>query len=144
MKIRKGDKQKIVSKTHNGHLKYQVILFNLSNAPASFQAYIIKIFVEKFDIFIIIYVDNIHVYTKDPDQSYINVVYWVLKQLRKYSLFAYFKKCRFHQDKVRFLGFVILAQGIRKKEKKIEAVKTWAKPKSIRDIQLFLDFANFY
>lgn len=49
----------------------------------------------------------------------------VLDQLRKHSLFANLKKCRFHQDEVWFLGFVASAQGIRIEEEGIEAVKTW-------------------
>ncbi len=69
---------------------------------------------------------------------------WVLEQLQKYGLYANLKKCRFHKNEVRFLGFVISAQGIRMEEKRIEAVRNWPKPQSVRDIQVFLGFANFY
>ena len=52
--------------TWYSHFKYQVMLFRLSNAIASFQGYIIKILAEKFDIFVIVYLDDIFIYTKDP------------------------------------------------------------------------------
>ena len=97
--------------------------FGLSNAPASFQGYINKIFAEKLDIFVIVYLDDMLVHTEDPGQLHVDAVRWVLEQLRKHSFYANLKKCRFHQDKVHFLGFVVLTQGIRMKEEKIEAVK---------------------
>ncbi len=52
--------------------------------------------------------------------------------------------CRFHEDKKRFLSFVVLDQGINMEEERIEAVKTWSEPPSIKDIQVFLRFRNFY
>ena len=61
-------------------------------------------------------------------------VRWVLGELRKYGLFANLKKCRFHQEEVRFLGYVVSSQGIRMEEERIDAVKAWPEPKSIRDI----------
>lgn len=57
------------------------MLFGLANAPDSFQGYIIKIFVEKLDIFVIIYLDNIMIYTKDSGQLHVETVCWVLDQL---------------------------------------------------------------
>ena len=60
--------------TKYGHFKYQVILFGLSNAPTSFLDYINKILIEKFDIFVIVYVDDILIYTKDLGQPYIDTI----------------------------------------------------------------------
>ena len=96
--------------------------FGLTNAPASFQGYINKILAEKLDIFVIVYLDDILIYT-DNDKSHVTAVQWVLKQLRKFSLFANLKKCRFHQEEVRFLGYVVSSKGIRIEDERIEAVK---------------------
>ena len=96
--------------------------FDLINALASFQGYINKILAKKLDIFVIVYLDDILIYT-DDDESYVAAVRWVLKQLRMFSLFANLKKCRFHQEKVQFLGYVVLLKGIRMEDKKIETVK---------------------
>ena len=96
------------------------------------------------DIFVIVYLDDILVYTEDPGQPHVDAVRWVLEQLRKHGLFANLKKCCFHQDEVRFLGFVVSAQGISIEEERIEAVSASSEPKSIKDIQEFLEFANFY
>ncbi len=87
--------------------------FGFSNTPARFQGYINKILAEKLDIFIVVYLDNILIYTEDPCQPHVEVVRWVLEQLRKYGLYANLKKYQFHADEVRFLGFVVSAQRIR-------------------------------
>ena len=65
----------------------------LTNALASFQEYINKILVEKFDIFIIVYLDDILIYTKDDGDGYITAVQWVLEYLKKFLLYANLKKC---------------------------------------------------
>ena len=96
MRIREGDKWKTVFLTRYGYYKYQIMFFSLSNASAIFQRYINKILVEKFDIFVIVYLDDILIYTKDPGQPYVEVVCWVLDQFWKYSLFANLKKFCFH------------------------------------------------
>ena len=59
-------------------------------------------------------------------------------------MFAYLKKCRFHQEEVCFLGYVVSSQGIRREEERIDAIKVWPEPKSVQDIQVFIRFANFY
>ena len=118
--------------------------FGLTNAPASFQGYINKILTEKLEIFVIVYLDDILIYTEDDGDGHVAAVRWVLEQLRKFLLYANLKKCRFHQDEVRFLGYVVSSKGIRMEDERIEAVKQWPEPKSVRDIQVFLGFANFY
>ncbi len=124
----------MASFTRYGHFKYQVMLFGFFNAPASFQGYINKILAEKLDIFVIVYLDDILINNEVPGQPHLDAVRWVLEQLRKHDLLANLKKCYFHQDEVRFLGFVMSSQGIRMEEEKIKAVKAWAEPKSVRDI----------
>ena len=64
--------------------------------------------------------------------------------MRKYLLYAKLKKCRFYQNKIQFLGYIISLQKICIKDKQIWAICNWLEPKSIWDIQVFLRFANFY
>ena len=144
MRIHEGDEWKTAFQTWYSHFEYQVISFGLSNAPATFQGYVIKILAEKLDIFFIVYLNDILIYTKDPGQPHVEAVHWVLDQLRKYLLFANLKKCRFHQDEVCFLGYVVSSKGISMEVKRIKVVRKWPEPKSVRDIQVFLGFANFY
>ena len=144
MRIREGDEWKTAFQTRYGYFEYQVMPFGLFNTPASFQGYVNKILAEKLDVFVIVYLDDILIYTEDAGQVHVEAVRWVLGELRKHGLFANLKKCRFHQEEVRFLGYVVSSQGIRMEEERIDAVKAWPEPKSIRDIQVFIGFANFY
>ena len=123
MRIRKGDEWKIAFRTWYGHFKYQVMSFGQTNAPASFQGYINKILAKKLDIFVIIYLDNILIYTDDDKDGHVSAVRWVLEQFRKFSLFANLKKCRFHQQEVWFLGYIVSSKGIHIENERIEAVK---------------------
>ena len=131
-------------RTWYNHFEYQVISFRLSNAPTSFQGYINKILAKKLNIFTIVYLDNIFIYNKGLGQAHIDAVWWVFKELRKHDLFANLKKYYFHKDKVSFLGYVVLAQWVWIRKKKIDTMKNWPKRKPIHDIQVFLGFANFY
>ena len=81
--------------------------FRLSNAPASFQGYINKIRAKKLNIFIIVYLDDILIYTKNEGQGHMEAVRWVLNLLQKNGFFANLKKCWLHQDEVCFLGYVV-------------------------------------
>ena len=144
MKIKEGDKWKTVFQTRYGHFEYQMMLFGLINASGSFQGYINKILAEKLDIFFIVYLDDILIYIEDPGKTHVEAVRWVLEVIRKYALYANLKKYCFHKNKVRFLGFVISRDGIRMEEERIDVVKKWPKPQSVREIQVFIGFANFY
>ena len=96
MRIREGDEWKTAFRTLYGHFEYQVIHFGLFNAPASFQGYVNKILAEKLDVFVIVYLDDILIYTKDAGQGHVEAVRWVFGELRKHGLFANLKKCCFY------------------------------------------------
>ena len=74
IRIWEGNERKMAFCTSYDHFKYQVMPFRFANTPTSFQGYINKIFAKKLDIFVVVYVDDILIYTKDLDQSYVNVV----------------------------------------------------------------------
>ena len=102
--------------------------FGLTNASASFQRYINMILVEKFDIFVIVYLDDILIYTEDERDSHVAVIWWVLKQLKKFLLYANLKKYWFYQDKVLFLSCMVSLKGICIEDKRIETIMQWPEP----------------
>lgn len=69
MKIQDGNKQKVVFRTRYSHFKYQVLELGLFNTLTSFQAYFNKILAKKIKVFIIMYLNNILIYTKDLSQN---------------------------------------------------------------------------
>ena len=68
MRIKEDDEWKTAFQTRYDYFKYQVMPFKLSNISANFQDYINKILAEKLDIFVIVYLDNIFIYTEDQGQ----------------------------------------------------------------------------
>ena len=68
MRIWEGEKWKTTFRIRYNHFKYLIMLFGLSNTLASFQSYINKILAGKLDIFIVVYLDNILIYTKNLGQ----------------------------------------------------------------------------
>ena len=77
-----------------------MMLFSLTNAPASFHGYINKIQAEKLDIFVIAHLDDILIYTDDNGDGHVSAARWMLEQFRKFSLFPNLKKCYFHREEV--------------------------------------------
>ena len=121
-----------------------MIPFSLTNAPESFQGYVNKILAKKLNIFNIVYLDDIIIYTEDPRKAHVKAVWWILEVLKKYGFYANLKKCHFHKDEVRFLGFVVSRNGIKIEDETIDIVKKWPEPESFWDLQVFIGFANFY
>ncbi|KAK3548509.1 hypothetical protein QTP70_013358 [Hemibagrus guttatus] len=68
----------------------------------------------------------------------------VLKRLREFQLFLKAEKCSFHQPSVQFLGYKIDSSGIPMDEGKVTAIRNWPTPTTVKDLQRFLSFANFY
>ena len=117
--------------------------FGLTNAPAIFQHLINDTSREFLDNFVVCYLDDILIYSKDINQ-YEEHVQLVLEKLRNAGLYVKLEKCNFHQSQVEFLGYIVSCDGISMDQKKIQVVLGWAIPKMVRDVQCFLGFANFY
>ena len=117
--------------------------FGLTNAPAVFQHMMNDIFLEYLDDFVVIYLDDIMVFSKN-EEEHEKHVRLILKKLRERGLYAKLEKCLFHQTEMDFLGFVATTEGLKMNPKKIEAIMSWKIPKTVRDVQCFFGFANFY
>ncbi|KAK6139569.1 hypothetical protein DH2020_026686 [Rehmannia glutinosa] len=102
-----------------------------------------RVFHPYLDQFVIVFIDNILVYSRDENQheEYLRIV---LETLRKEKLYAKFKKCEFWIDRVVFLGHVVTAQGIEVDPAKIEAVIEWSAPRNANEVCSFLGLAGYY
>src|SRR5690606_30819430 len=143
IRIAEGDEWKTAFRTRYGHFEYLVMPFGLTNAPATFQAFINDVLREYLDHFVVVYLDDILIYSKTKEE-HIEHVRKVMKTLLGAQLQAKLSKCEFHKDQVEFLGFVISKEGISMDPKKVKTIQEWKSPSSVHDIQVFLGFANFY
>jgi hypothetical protein len=141
--IKEGDEWKTTFRTRYGHFEYNIMPFGLTNAPAIFQHLMNDVFREFLDDFVVCYLDDILVFSKN-EEKHINHVRLVLEKLHTARLYAKLEKCVFHQPQVEFLGYIISGRGLSMDPKKIRTVTEWKKPATVRDVQCFLGFANFY
>jgi hypothetical protein len=71
-------------------------------------------------------------------------LYEVLKRLRKFALYASFKKCKFFTDTVEFLSYIVSVVGVSMDKSRIAIVEEWPRLKTFREVQVFISFTNFY
>src|SRR5260370_14193919 len=117
--------------------------FGLTNAPAAFQAFIQWVLQEYLGIICIIYLDNILIFSKTQEEHNSHVLL-VLQVLDQNGLLASVDKCDFDKDSLEYLGFILGKDGIAMHPSKLATVSDWPALTSVKDIQKFLGFSNFY
>ena len=143
VRIRQGDEWKTGFVTPTGHYEYLVMPYGLSNAPSVFQGFMNEVFRDYLNQFVIVFMDDILVFSPNISE-HIKHVTQVLTKLREFHLFLKAEKCMFHLSSVQFLGYNISPEGISMDEGKVSTVLSWPVPKTVKDLQRFLGFANFH
>ncbi|PIL28411.1 hypothetical protein GSI_08445 [Ganoderma sinense ZZ0214-1] len=143
IRIREGDEWKTAFRTHLGLFEYLVMPFGLTNAPGTFQAYIQDALRDLLDVVCVVYIDDILIFSRNQEEHDRHVA-MVLERLEKAGLFANAKKCSFDQSEVEYIGYRLNADGIRMDPKKLSTIADWPVPTSVKEVQSFLGFANFY
>ena len=143
LKIRATDVPKIAFRTRYGHYEFVVMSFGLTNAPAAFMSLMNGIFKPYLDLFVIVFIDDILVYSKSK-KEHEEHLRMVLEMLREKKLYAKFSKCEFWLDAVSFLGHVVSKDGVMVDPSKIETVKNWVRPTNVSEIRSFVGLASYY
>ena len=130
-------------RTRYGNFQYKVLPFGLTNGPATFQRYINHIFADVLDDFLTAYLDDLLIYSGSR-KEHTEHVRMVLQRLREAGLQADIRKCEFSTTKTKYLGFIISMNGLAVDPEKIQAINEWAPPSTVKGLQAFLGFCNFY
>jgi hypothetical protein len=130
-------------RTRYGAYKYRVVPFGLTNGPSTFQRYINTTLIDYLDQFCSAYIDDILIYSENLEEHREHVRK-VLKRLSDAGLQPDIGKCEFHVTETKFLGFIIGTNGVAVDPQKVEIVKDWRTPASLKEVQSFLGFCNFY
>jgi len=144
VRIKEGDEWKAAFSTPQRSFEPMVMLFGLTNSPATFQAIINDLLrdlvvEEKVAVFI----DNVMIAT-ETEKGHDEIVEKVLRRLEENDLFVKLEKCMWKVREVGFLEVIIGEDGVRIEKKKIQEVIEWPVPKSVKDVQKFLGLANYY
>ena len=124
-----------------GHYQFKVQCFGLTNAPATFQDVMNRIFASK--AFVVVYLDDILVFSRNAEEHEQHLDE-ILGLLHENHLFAKLLKCEFNRPEVKYLGHIVNGAGIQPDRQKIAAVADWPVPKDVHELRCFLGLTNYF
>jgi hypothetical protein len=143
VRIKEEDISKTAFRTRYSHYEFTVVPFGLSNAPVFFMCLMNGVFREYLDKFVIVFLDDILVYSKS-EEEHENNLRMVLKVLREHQLYAKLRKCSFYQKQIHYLVYIISEDGITVDPEKIEAIREWSVPKNVAEVRSFMVLTGYY
>jgi hypothetical protein len=143
IRMKEANIHKTFFRTYFGHFEFVVMPFGLTNAPSTFQALMNNIFAAHLRKFVIVFFDDIPIYSKTM-VDHCSHLSQVLKILRGNCLSAKMSKCVFATDRVEYLGHIITKQGVATDPSKVEAIQNWNIPKTATQLRSFLGLTGYY
>jgi hypothetical protein len=131
------DREKTTFTTPWGTFMYAKIPFGLMNAGATFQRAMDIAFIGEKEKFVVIYLDDITVFSRSDKEHYHHLKKVFLK-CRKFGLSLNPKKSLFSMKEGKLLGHIVSAEGVRIDPSRVEAIQTLSLPRSKKEIQSFL------
>ena len=117
--------------------------FGLMNARATFQRAMDITFSEENDRFVVIYLDDITIYSK-YDQDHLKHLHQIFRKCRKFGISLNPKKSNFSMIEGKLLGYIISGEGIKIDPSSVVAIQKIDIPKTKREVQPFLGKFNFF
>jgi len=117
--------------------------FGLTNAPAYFMYLMNKVFMEYLDKFVVVFIDDILVFSKTKEE-HAEHLRLVLHKLREHKVYAKHSKCEFWLEEVSFLGHVVSNGGIAVDPSKVKDMLNWKPPTDLSEIRSLLGLAGYY
>ncbi|GBG66179.1 hypothetical protein CBR_g57061 [Chara braunii] len=141
--IRPDDRYKSAFKTRYGHFEWVAMPFGLTNAPSTFQAAMTNEFRAMLDRFVLVYLDDILVYSRTLE-DHLGHLRRVLETLRRSKYKANRDKCEFVRQELEYLGHFVTPEGISSLSDKIQAIQECPEPRNVMDVRSFLGLAGYY
>eukprot|EP00798_Chlamydomonas_sp_ICE-L_P021405 gene21405-biopygen30117 len=143
IRISDEDAPKTAFTTPMGQYEFKVLGMGLANAPATFHAVMNKIFAPYLHKFVVVYLDDILVYGRNPEEHAANLEK-VLQVLQDEEFYAKLSKCTFNQSEIKFLGHIIGRDGVKVNPKKVATVRDWPTPRHAKHVQQFLGLTDYF
>ena len=141
--IKPKDRYKTAFRTRYDHYEFNVMPFGLTNASATFQTLMNDIFRDLLDVCVIVYLDDILVYSKNKEEHEQHLRQ-VLQRLKDNQLYARLSKCTFFTNSIEYLGHIVDGDGLRPNPQLVQALMDFPQPRTLKELQSFLGLANYY
>ncbi|GBG85112.1 hypothetical protein CBR_g39679 [Chara braunii] len=143
IEVHPDDQYKTAFRTRYGHYEFIVMPFGLTNATTTFQRCMNDLFRPWLDKFVVVYLDDILVFSKtlDEHQGHLRQV---LEKLREANFKINAKKCDWAKTQVLYLGHVLDGDDVKPEDSKIVAIRDWPTPRTVTELRSFLGLANYY
>ena len=144
IRIKEGDKWKAAFMMPEGSFEPTVMFFGLTNSPATFQAMMNKLLRDLTNTGkVAVFIDNVIIGT-ETEEGHDELVAEMIKRLEENDLYVKPEKCKWKVREMEFLGVVIGPERIKMEKEKVKGVLEWPTPKCVKDVQKFLELANYY
>ena len=143
MRILPSDIPKTAFNTPIGHFEYVVLPMGICNGPSGFQSLMNRLFRDHLDDFVVIYLDDILVFSKNP-ADHLKHLRLVFDILRKEKLYCRLHKCDFLQSEMKFLGHIVGHGHLKMDPSKTDTITSWPQPNTVADLRSFLGLSNYF
>lgn len=143
IEMREEDKPKTAFVTPLGFWEFNRMPQGVTNAPSTFQRLMERCMGDLHLKEVLVFLDDLIIFS-DSLEEHERRLLRVLDRLLKYGLKLSSEKCRFFQTSVRYLGHIVSEQGVETDPEKIETIKTWPLPTTLKQLRSFLGFAGYY
>jgi hypothetical protein len=128
--------------TPGGIFEFTVLPFGVKTACWEFQERMENLFNNLLDYCVLVYIDDIIIYTADVD-THLIVLSQVMDILKRNKLCLNIEKCVFFKSEIEFLGFIISKDKISVSNERVEAIRLSARPQNVSELRGYLGTLNF-
>ena len=143
IRIRKNDQWMTMFRIRYDHFEYIIMSFELVNVFVTFQTLINKVLQKLINHTCVIYLNDILIYFKTREKHW-KCVRKMFERLRQFKLYIKLSKCSFMSQMIKFLEYIISNHDVFMNSRRMKIIQTWFEFRTLRELQIFLEFANFY
>ena len=141
--VKTSDIPKTAFRTQRGHFEFLVMPFGVTNAPATFQRMMNAVFKEELDTFVLVYLDDILVFSRTVGRAYQSFEDSA-EETKGCKIICETPQMFIFPERVEYLGFDVSRDGIQPSPEKVRTVVEWPRPQGVKDVRSFLGLASFY